>query len=205
VSFGSPPFRSLLLRPTTSTPPIVRNYFAILTHTIHIPNTSIYMFFRVAQDHKAAGRDTTLSTPSSTRREDPAATMWRRSHSLLSLAIVSVLVSRVMNYIVVELVLLVVNYIVDLMICVWCCYCVKYCCCDIAHYIDEMLYSLPVLEHYKKSFNPWRIFGDVYWKRHNLGNICDDFLNFVMDLQMDHTTTSSGPDFVTNLETVTDC
>jgi hypothetical protein len=41
-----------------------------------------------------------------------------RSHFLLSLAIVSVLISLVMNYIVVELVLLVVNYIVDSMICV---------------------------------------------------------------------------------------
>jgi hypothetical protein len=43
---------------------------------------------------------------------------WCHSHSLLSLAIVSVLVSRVMNYIVVKLILLFVNYIVDLMICV---------------------------------------------------------------------------------------
>jgi hypothetical protein len=44
----------------------------------------------------------------------------RRSHSLLSLAVISVLVSLVMNYIVVELVLLllVINYIVDLMMCV---------------------------------------------------------------------------------------
>jgi hypothetical protein len=64
------------------------------------------------------GRDMTLSTPSSTRQEDPAAMTWRRSRSLLSLAIVSVFISLVMNYIVVELVLLVVNYIVDLMICV---------------------------------------------------------------------------------------
>jgi hypothetical protein len=30
--FGSPPLRSLLLQPTTSTPPTVRNYFVILTH-----------------------------------------------------------------------------------------------------------------------------------------------------------------------------
>jgi hypothetical protein len=37
---------------------------------------------------------------------------------LLSLAVVLVFVSLVMNYIVVELVLLVMNYIVDLMICV---------------------------------------------------------------------------------------
>jgi hypothetical protein len=33
--FGSPPLRSPLLQPMTSTPPTVRNYFAILTH-IHI-------------------------------------------------------------------------------------------------------------------------------------------------------------------------
>jgi hypothetical protein len=64
--FGSPPFRSLLLRPTTSTPLTVRNYFAILTRPFHIPNTSIYMSFRVPRDHKAAGRVTTLSKPSST-------------------------------------------------------------------------------------------------------------------------------------------
>jgi hypothetical protein len=53
----------------------VRNYFAILTRPFHIPNTSIYISFRVAQDHnKAAGRDTTSSTTSSTRWEDPVAT-----------------------------------------------------------------------------------------------------------------------------------
>jgi hypothetical protein len=63
------------------------------------------------------GRDTTLWTPSSTRREDPAATTQCRNCSLLSLDVVSVSVSFVMNYIVVELVLLVENYIVDLMIC----------------------------------------------------------------------------------------
>jgi hypothetical protein len=62
--------------------------------------------FRVAHDHKAAGRDTTLSMPSSTRREDPTAMTRHRSHSLLSLAVVSVLVSLVMNYIVIELILL---------------------------------------------------------------------------------------------------
>jgi hypothetical protein len=76
------------------------------------------MSFREAQDQKAAGRYTTLSTPSSTRWEDLAATTRRRSHSLLSLTVVLVFVSLVMNYIVVELVLFVVNYIVDLMICV---------------------------------------------------------------------------------------
>jgi hypothetical protein len=51
------------------------------------------------------------------------ATTWHRSHSLLSLAIVSVFILLVMNYIVVELVLLIINYIVDLMTCV------SYCCC----------------------------------------------------------------------------
>jgi hypothetical protein len=66
------------------------------------------MSFRAAQDHKAAGRDTTLSTPSSTRREDPATTNLAVV-VLCSLAVV--LVSCVTNYIVVELVLLIVNYI----------------------------------------------------------------------------------------------
>jgi hypothetical protein len=80
---------------------------------------STYISFRVAQDHNmAADRDTTLLTPTSTRLEDPAATTRRCSHSLLSLAIVLIFVSLVMNYIVVKLILLVVNYIVDLMICV---------------------------------------------------------------------------------------
>jgi hypothetical protein len=88
---------------------------------------SIYMSFRVTQDHnKVVGMFTTLLMPSSTRREDSAIMTQRHSCSLLSLPVVSVLVSIVMNYIVVELVflLLVVNYIVDLMICV--------CLCDIA-------------------------------------------------------------------------
>jgi hypothetical protein len=76
------------------------------------------MSFRVAQDHKAAGRDTTFSTPSSTRWVDPAVTTRRHSCSLLSLVVVSIFISLVMKYIVVELVLLVVNYIVDLIICV---------------------------------------------------------------------------------------
>jgi type IV secretory pathway VirB3-like protein len=70
------------------------------------------MSFRAAQDHKAAGRDTTLSTPSSTRREDTATTNLAVV-VLCSLAVVLVfvLVSCVTNYIVVELVLLIVNYI----------------------------------------------------------------------------------------------
>jgi uncharacterized membrane protein len=75
------------------------------------------MSFRVAQDHKVADRDMTLLKPSSTQREDPSATMHRRSCSLLSLAVVLILVSLVMNYIVVKLVLLVVN-LFCLMICV---------------------------------------------------------------------------------------
>jgi hypothetical protein len=69
------------------------------------------------------GRDTTLSTPSSTRREDPVETTRCRSRSLLPLAVVSVLVLLIMNYIVVELVLLMVKYIVDLMICCGQLYC----------------------------------------------------------------------------------
>jgi hypothetical protein len=65
-------------------------------------------------------RDTTLSTPSLTIRDDSTAMTRHHSCSLLLLAIVSVFISLVMNYIVVELVLflLVVNYIVDLMMCV---------------------------------------------------------------------------------------
>jgi hypothetical protein len=85
----------------------------------------------------ATGRDTTLSTPSSTRQEDPAATMWHCSHSLLLLAVVSVSILLVMNYIVVEpiLLLLVVNYNVDLMMCVILVLCVIF-----------VLYNLPILE-----------------------------------------------------------
>jgi hypothetical protein len=61
----------------------------------------------------------------------------RRSWSLLSLAIVSILISFVMNYIVVKLVLLllVVNYFVDLMMCV-----------ILVLYVIFVLYSFPVLE-----------------------------------------------------------
>jgi hypothetical protein len=124
-------------------------YYFYTTHNkklLYNPNTSIYMSFRTPQDHKAAGRDTTLLTPSSTRQEDPVETTRRRSRSLLPLAVVSVLVLLVMNYIVVELILLMVKYIVDLMICcgqlycgfddmcvililcyIYCC-CVSYCC-----------------------------------------------------------------------------
>jgi hypothetical protein len=75
-----------------------------LTHPFHIPNTSIYMSFRATQDYnKVAGRDTTLSMPSSTRWEDLAATTCHRSHSLLSLVVVSILVLLVVNYIVLKL------------------------------------------------------------------------------------------------------
>jgi hypothetical protein len=65
------------------------------------------------------------------------ATMQHCSRSLLSLAIVSVSISFVMNYIFFELVLLllVVNYIVDLMMCV-----------ILVLYVIFVLYSLPVLE-----------------------------------------------------------
>jgi hypothetical protein len=128
LPFGSPPLRAMPLRPRTSMPPIVRHcfvclldYFTFLTCPFCIPNTSIYISFRAAQDHdKAAGRDTTSSMTSSTLCEDPVATTWCHSRSLLSLAIVLVFISLVVNYIVVELVLLllVVNYIVDLIICV---------------------------------------------------------------------------------------
>jgi hypothetical protein len=80
--FGSPPLRTSPLRPTTSTPFTVYllDYFAFLRRPFHIPNTSIYISFRVAQDHnKVAGRDTTSSRASSTQREDLAATTWCHS------------------------------------------------------------------------------------------------------------------------------
>jgi hypothetical protein len=56
------------------------DYFAFLRCSFRIANISIYMTFRTTQDHnKVAGWDTTLSTVSSTRWEDPAATMCRHS------------------------------------------------------------------------------------------------------------------------------
>jgi hypothetical protein len=63
------------------------------------------------------GRDTIFRCP---LQPDGRIQRQQRSRSLLSLAVVLVLVSLVMNYIVVELILflLVVNYIMDLMICV---------------------------------------------------------------------------------------
>jgi hypothetical protein len=87
----------------------------MFTWLLRIPNTSIYMSFTAAQDHnKAAGRDTTLSMPSSTRREDPAATMRRRSRCFAFVC------REVYCLKVIELVslLLVINYVVDLMMCV---------------------------------------------------------------------------------------
>jgi hypothetical protein len=70
--------------------------------------------------------------------------MWHRSRALLSLAIVLVLVSLVMNHIVVKLVLLllIVNYIVDMMICVILLLCVM------------LLYSLLVLEAPRPARQP---------------------------------------------------
>jgi hypothetical protein len=77
--FGSSPLRTSPLRLTTSMPPTIclLDYFAFLRCPFCIPNTSIYMSFMAAQDHnKAADRDMTLSTASSTRWEDPTATTW---------------------------------------------------------------------------------------------------------------------------------
>jgi hypothetical protein len=93
------------------------------------------MSFKAAQDHNmVVSRDTTLSTPDRW--------IWRQQCgaidiSLLSLRLVLILISLVMNYIVVELILLllVVNYIVDLMMCVILVLCVIF-----------VLYSLPILE-----------------------------------------------------------
>jgi hypothetical protein len=63
---------------------LCKNRFHMFTWLLRIPNTLIYISFRVAQDHnKAAGRDRTSSTPSWTRREDPAATTRRRSFSFI--------------------------------------------------------------------------------------------------------------------------
>jgi hypothetical protein len=76
--FGSPPLRTSPLRPMTFTPPTVclLDYFAFLICPFRIPNTYIYTSFRVAQDHnKAMGQDMTLLMTSSTRQEDPTATM----------------------------------------------------------------------------------------------------------------------------------
>jgi hypothetical protein len=96
----------------------------MFTWLLRIPNTSIYMSFTAAQDHnKAVGRDTTLSMPSSTRREDPAATM-RRCSRCFAFACRSFgfdfACREVYCLKVVELVslLLVINYVVDLMMCV---------------------------------------------------------------------------------------
>jgi hypothetical protein len=96
----------------------------MFTSLLRIPNTSIYMSFRVAQDHnKAAGRDTTLSMPSSTRWEDPAAITRRRS-SCFAFACCSFgfgFACRELYCLkIVKLVLLflVIKYVVDLVMCV---------------------------------------------------------------------------------------
>jgi hypothetical protein len=114
------------------------------------------MSFRAPQDDKEVGRDMTLSTPSSTRWEDPVAMMQHCSRYLLSLVVVSVLVLLVMNYIVVELLLLVVNYIMDLMICcgkLYCGFddmcvilmlCHTYCCCVSYYCIICLFWRLPI-------------------------------------------------------------
>jgi hypothetical protein len=83
------------------------------------------MSFRTAQDHnKVTGRDTTLLTPSSTRREYPAA-MTRCRSSCFAFACRSLgfgftccelYCLKVVKLI---LLLLVVNYVVDLIICVY--------------------------------------------------------------------------------------
>jgi hypothetical protein len=80
------------------------------------------MSFRAALNHsKAVSRDTTLSTLSSTRREDPVATT-RRHSSYFTFAYHSFgfgFACRELYYVkVVELVLLVINYVVDLIMCV---------------------------------------------------------------------------------------
>jgi hypothetical protein len=96
----------------------------MFTWLLRIPNTSIYMSFKVAQDHnKAAGRDTTLLTPSSTRWEDLTTTTWRRSSyfAFICRSFDFGFAYRELYCLkVVELVLflLVVNYVVDLMMCV---------------------------------------------------------------------------------------
>jgi hypothetical protein len=86
------------------------------------------------------GRDTTLSKTSSTQWEDPAATMRHRSCCLLSLAVVLVLVSFVMNYIVVELVLL-----DDMCDELYCCKLVLLVMNYNVH-LNEYMYILPILE-----------------------------------------------------------
>jgi hypothetical protein len=91
----------------------------------------IYMSFRAAQDHnKAAGRDTTSSTTSSTQQEDPVATMRHRS-SCFAFACHSFsfsFSSHELHCLKVDklvLISLVVNYLVELMMCVIIC-CVNY-------------------------------------------------------------------------------
>jgi hypothetical protein len=82
------------------------------------------MSFGTAQDHnKTAGRDTILSMPSSTQREDPAATMRHRSSCFVfacrsfgfGFACRELYCLKVIEHV---FLLLVVNYVVDLMMCV---------------------------------------------------------------------------------------
>jgi hypothetical protein len=74
------------------------------------------MSFRAAQDHnKAMSRGTTLSTPSSTRREDLVATTRRCSSCRTCFACRELYCLNVFELV---LLLLVVNYVVDLMMCV---------------------------------------------------------------------------------------
>jgi hypothetical protein len=100
-----PPFRSLswrtLLRPTTFTPPTVRQVYVKIGYVYLLDYFTfimfIYMSFRAAQDHNmAAGRDTTLSTSSWTQWEDPTATtvVTSRRHSFSFIRILNCLECR---------------------------------------------------------------------------------------------------------------
>jgi hypothetical protein len=142
--FGLPPFRSPLLQPTTSTPPTVRDYFAILTR----PFTCLLGRLRITR--RWAGIQLYWCPL------QPDGSIWWQWRGtivilLLSVAVVSVLVSLVMNYIVIKLVLLdnmwgelycgklvllVMNYIMHL---------------------NEYLYILPILEPPQPGRQPKQI------------------------------------------------
>jgi hypothetical protein len=135
---------------------------------------SIYMSFRVAQDHnKAVSRDTTSSTATSTQQEDPVATT-RRHSSCFAFSCHSLsfgFPSRELHCQVVELVsvLLVINYLVDLMMCVIICcvnYIPVYCACfggspsEEATKIDsskslKLLYLTNIRAHASDPGRPW--------------------------------------------------